>query len=582
MAQYTAAAPAGEAATFRSSNAELNAVFGLMERSALYSGQQAYEDSPDRQEGQFTGDGVDESLASVEDLGERALTRELIDNLIYSQQRWWIAGSPAQDSTWGEVNAIYPDQDGKRDIPDYSEMFPELVWDYYLQTGDLATLAAAYPTMRNVATYVSDNVYDSGQAAGLVCQLDSYSTSSAYRYGIIDWPSTDRYNTVVENSGADTVVNMRAVEDYRALAGAAQALGDAAAAQGYAQQMDGLIGAINSRLVESNGFYDDGMTVGAPASPGASACTATTGDALIGNYSEHDQSFAVVYGVAPASAYPALGRYIASAGMQQGPMDLWQLELALVETGQPAALVALLTDTAADGPAKILAEGGTSMWEQWDPGCSAPGGGVGDNTSSCVGTGISQNGTDSFSHGWGSGGLFPITRGLLGITVTGVGAADGPDRAARRRARLGQRHGMDRARPGQRLVAQPVRHRARPGRPARERAGQRRGHGGPAGGRYRAAGTGNPRYEGTKDGRAPSTWSVPARPRSRPCRPACTCPAACTCRTHVHACSRILLPRPYFMIWVIRARYAHVINPDHGNSGLRGLFVTPRGVTGAP
>jgi alpha-L-rhamnosidase len=184
-------------------------------------------------------------------------------------------------------------------------MFPELVWDYYLQTGDLATLAAAYPTMRNVATYVSDNVYASGQAAGLVCQLDSYSTSSAYRYGIIDWPSTDRYNTVVENSGVDTVVNMRAVEDYRALAGAAQALGDAAAAQGYAQQMDGLIGAVNSHLVESNGFYDDGMTVGAPASPGASAasaCTAASGDALIGNYSEHDQSFAVVYGVAPASA----------------------------------------------------------------------------------------------------------------------------------------------------------------------------------------------------------------------------------------------------------------------------------------
>jgi hypothetical protein len=502
VAQYTASAPAGEAATFRSSNAELNAVFGLMERSALYAGQQAYEDSPDRQEGQFTGDGVDESLAGVEDLGERALTRELIDNLSYSQQRWWIAGSPAQDSTWGEVNAIYPDQDGKRDIPDYSEMFPELVWDYYLQTGDLATLAAAYPTMRDVATYVSDNVYDSGQAAGLVCQLDSYSTSSAYRYGIIDWPSTDRYNTVVENSGADTVVNMRAVEDYRALAGAAQSLGDAAAAQGYAQQTDGLIGAINSRLVESNGFYDDGMTVGAPASPGTSACTATSGDALIGNYSEHDQSFAVVYGVAPASAYPALGRYIASAGMQQGPMDLWQLELALVETGQPAALVALLTDTAADGPAKILAEGGTSMWEQWDPGCSAPGGGAGDNTSSCVGTGISQNGTDSFSHGWGSGGLFPITRGLLGITVTGVGAATvqiappaaglasasgtewterGPVSVSWRNL-SGTAPGPDALR-----VSVPDNVAATVALPA---------------GRYLAAGTGDPRYEGTKDGRA--------------------------------------------------------------------------------
>jgi hypothetical protein len=412
-----------EAATFHSSNPELNAVFTLMERSALYAGQQAYEDSPDRQEGQFTGDGTDESLSQVEDLGERALTREFIDNLIYSQQRWWIAGSPAQDSTWGEINAIYPDQDGKRDIPDYTEMFPELVWDYYLQTGDLATLAAAYPTMQNVATYVSDNIYSTGQASGLVCQLDSYSSSSAYRYGIIDWPATDRYNTVVTNSGVDTVINMRAVEDYRALAGAAQALGDETAAQGYAQQMDSLITTINSRLVEPNGYYDDGMTVGSPALPGTSACTATSGDALIGNYSEHDQTFAVVYGVAPPSSYAQLGSYIASQGMQQGPMDLWQLELALVQTGQPAALVSLLTNTAADGPAKILTEGGTSLWEQWDPGCSAPGGGAGDNTSSCAGPGINQNATDSFSHGWGSAGLFPMTRGLLGITVTGVAAA---------------------------------------------------------------------------------------------------------------------------------------------------------------
>ena len=87
---------------------------------------------------------------------------------------------------------MYPDNNvsngGKRDIPDYSEMFPELVWDYYLATGDRATLAAAYPTMRNVAQYVSDSTSAAGQAAGLVCQLASFSPSTAYKFGIIDWP----------------------------------------------------------------------------------------------------------------------------------------------------------------------------------------------------------------------------------------------------------------------------------------------------------------------------------------------------------------------------------------------------------
>ena len=75
-----------EAASFHSSNAELDAVFSLMERSAQFAGQQAYEDSPDRQEGQFTGDGTNESQAEMETLDERTLTREFIHNLIDSQQ----------------------------------------------------------------------------------------------------------------------------------------------------------------------------------------------------------------------------------------------------------------------------------------------------------------------------------------------------------------------------------------------------------------------------------------------------------------------------------------------------------------
>jgi hypothetical protein len=316
---------------------------------------------------------------------------------------------------------------GKRDIPDYSQMFPELVWDYYLATGDQATLAAAYPTMRNVAQYVTDSTSAAGQASGLVCQLASFSTSTAYKFGIIDWPSTDRYNTAVLNSGADTVVNMRAVEDYRALAGAAQVLGDTAGAGSYARQTGSMIAAINAKLTESNGFYDDGMTVAGGGQDVAGNCSASTGDALIGNYSQTDQSFAIVYGVAPASAYAKLGGYIAAQGMKQGPMDFGQLALALVEAGQPAALVTLLTNTAGDGPAKILAEGGTSMWESWDPGCGAAGGQPGDNTSyndtECSGAAISQNATESFSHGWGSVGTYPVTRGLLGITATGVGAS---------------------------------------------------------------------------------------------------------------------------------------------------------------
>ena len=418
-----------EAASFHSSNAELDAVFSLMERSAQFAGQQAYEDSPDRQEGQFTGDGTNESQAEMETLDERTLTREFIHNLIDSQQRWWTHGSPAQGSTWGSINAIYPDNNvsngGKRDIPDYTEMFPELVWDYYLASGDLQTLRDAYPTMQNIAQYVDDNIYSSGQVSGLVCQLASFAKSSSYMFGIIDWPAPDRYNTVVLNSGVDTVVNERAVLLDTALGDAAQALGDVLEAATYSQQADALRSAINTTLAEPGGLYADGFAVSGSAQDVPGNCSAAGGGSLIANASQLSQSFAVVDGVAPASDYATLGTFIASQGMKAGPMDVGQLEMSLVDTDQPAALVRLLTDTAGDGPAKILAENGTSMWEQWDPGCGAPSGQAGDNDTfedqECNGSAISQSSSDSMSHGWGSVGVFPMMRGLLGITPQGVG-----------------------------------------------------------------------------------------------------------------------------------------------------------------
>ena len=418
-----------EAASFKSSNAELDAVFSLMERSAQFAGQQAYEDSPDRQEGQFTGDGTNASQAEMETLNERTLTREFIYNLIDSQQRWWTHGSPAQGSTWGSINAIYPDNNvsngGKRDIPDYTEMFPELVWDYYLASGDLQTLRDAYPTMQNIAQYVDDNIYSSGQVSGLVCQLASFAKSSSYMFGIIDWPAPDRYNTVVLNSGVDTVVNERAVLLDTTLGDAAQALGDGFQAATYSQQADALRSAINTTLFEPGGLYGDGFAVSGSAQDVPGNCTAASGGSLIANASQLSQSFAVVDGVAPTSDYATLGTFIASQGMKAGPMDLGQLEMSLVDTDQPAALVRLLTDTAGDGPAKILTESGTSMWEQWDPGCSAPSGQAGDNDTfedaECNGSAISQSNSDSMSHGWGSVGVFPMMRGLLGITPQGVG-----------------------------------------------------------------------------------------------------------------------------------------------------------------
>ena len=65
-----------------------------------------------------------------------------------------------------------------------------------------------------------------------------------------------------------------------------------------------------------------------------------------------------------------LGANLVAQGMHQGPMTWHVLLTALHKADQDDQIVKLLTDASADGPAKILAEDGTYMWESWDPGCA--------------------------------------------------------------------------------------------------------------------------------------------------------------------------------------------------------------------
>jgi hypothetical protein len=385
VTQATDARPT-EAATFSSSSPTLDAVFQLMQRSALLSAQNVFLDTPTREKGQFLGDTIDQSFATMDSLGERSLTRQAIGEFIHSQARHWPNGA---------LNAVYPNGDGKRDIPDYTEMFPEWVMRYHQVTGDESLVAQAFPTMRRVADYIWSAV----DSTGLVHQLPG--GSGQYANGIIDWPPPMRYDTVVQDNGSRTVVNALAVGAMRAVADAAIVVGDTAAAAEHQRRADSLTTAMNALLREpSSGRYSDGLAL-------------STGR-QIPNFSQHAQSFPVAYGVAPASAYPALGTYIRDLGMRQGPMTLRQLLAALHRTGRPEAIVSLLTNPAADGPARTIAEGGTFMWEQWTPGCAVAG---------CTGPQVNQNSSESLSHGWGGAGVSGILQSLLGLEVTAPGAA---------------------------------------------------------------------------------------------------------------------------------------------------------------
>ncbi len=65
------------------------------------------------------------------------------------------------------------------------------------------------------------------------------------------------------------------------------------------------------------------------------------------------------------------------------------------------------------GQLRDPATGGTFLWEQWTPGCA---------DSDCAGAEVALSSGESFSHGWGGAGITGILEGVLGLTVTSLGA----------------------------------------------------------------------------------------------------------------------------------------------------------------
>ena len=282
-----------------------------------------------------------------------------------------------------------------RDIPDYTLMMPDWVWRYYEQSGDKALLASSYETLKSVAAYVKTNIATSGNAAGLVYNL--FGGTSSYQYGIIDWPAPMRYGYTFNNNAARTIHNAHAVGTLRATAKAARELGKPEDGAVFDAWADDLSTAINAKLTRSDGLYTDGLSSAA-------------GNPQIENAAQHAQTYPVYYGVAPAANRAALAANIKAQGMKQGPMTWHVLLKALTDLGDYDQVVKLMTDENADGPARTLAQQGTFMWEQWNPGCN--------NGWPCAPTN-----NESMSHGWGAWGIVDQIESLAGIAVTSPGAA---------------------------------------------------------------------------------------------------------------------------------------------------------------
>ncbi len=351
--------------SFSSSNPMLNNVWQIMIQSLLVGAQESFVDTPTREKGGFLVDGWAQAVPSMTTMNDRVMNLRTLSEFLDSQDHYWPDG---------RINAVYPNVDGGRDIPDFTLAFLVWVWDYYQQTGNIDFLNTHYARLKKVADYVAAYRNDT---TGLIHNLKG--GKGPYEFGIIDWPATMRYGYDMKTASR-TVVDAYAFLDFDILGKIAILTGHTADGEIYRTKANQLKQAINTRLINSQGLYIDGLYADGTASE---------------HVSQHANSMPLALNIVSLQNRKLVATEVVKQKMSMGMVALRWLPEALGQANEGDALIDLYTNTLHDGWAKSVSLGATTTWESW---------------------GANEN-NDSMSHPWGAVGLLGIQNYILGITT---------------------------------------------------------------------------------------------------------------------------------------------------------------------
>ena len=362
-----AAMPDAPMATFSTGNRTLDAVWKLNARSCLYCSQEQFVDTPTREKGQFVWDASNESEGVMRAYGDQNLSWQGLRDVMRGQRRYWPDG---------QVNAVYPNDDGARSFGTFTARYPEWVWRYYASTGDRATAILFYASVSQVAAWLW-SVRQAGN--GLL-------------YGLADQSNGDPVYGYDLSVAADTASNVLAVNAFNRVAQLAEVAGDTAGVALWQGRAAAALGrhqrdpAASRRRLRRRRRWPVGRRAAPPLRRRTPSRWPTA-------------SFP------PRTRQPSARTWPAS-GIHLGPNHGLELLRGLTAAGRPDAVVQTLTDRSIPGWAHIVAAGGTFTWEVWSP-------------SDLIG--------DSMSHGWGSSALVAMQETLLGVSFR----APGPDGTTR-------------------------------------------------------------------------------------------------------------------------------------------------------
>ena len=352
--------------SFTSSHPTLNAVWDLCKHSITLGAQEQFLDTPTREKGGFLVDSMNESLAAMLAYGERVLTRKTLREFLQSMAQYWN-----DEPNRGRMNAVYPNGDGARDIPDFTQAYLVWVWEYFLQTDDKNFLRENYAQLKSIADYVHRY---RDETTGLIHQLRG--GGGDYLHGIVDWTPSMRYGYDMETA-ARTVINCYAYAGYKIISDIAGELGNTSDCEIYRARANDLRAAINRNLLQD--VYVDGLYENGSASTHAS---------------QHANMFPLALGIVPPEKRAVVLQHVKNLKISVGMVTVYWLIRALGEMDEGEHLLNLYTNAEWDGWAKNIAQGATCTWESWDAN---------------LGGNLSQ------SHPWGAIGLCGIQQYILGV-----------------------------------------------------------------------------------------------------------------------------------------------------------------------
>jgi len=348
---------------FECDDAKLNEIWRVCEYTLQLTAREFLIDGIKRDRWVWSGDAKQSALLSYYVYGEREVVRRTL---------WALRG---KDPVWRHINTI----------SDYTFYWFEMVWEYYLYTGDGDFLKEIYPMMKTLMQFVESRVAK---------EDDGWYVTKPNDWTFVDWAPKALEN----GKGPVALLQMLLQRAYAALAEVARTQGDQETSARYAAKAE----ALKRRIVPA--FWND-------AQGGLVHALGKDGRQL-GQFTRYANMFGIFYDYFDkAQTASVIDRCLLNDKVM--PIVTPYMRFYELEAHCAIGRQAEVTKEMRSYWGGMLDLGATSFWELYDPREK------GDQHYAMYGRTFGR----SFCHAWGASPAYLLGRYYLGVTPTKPGFA---------------------------------------------------------------------------------------------------------------------------------------------------------------